>query len=54
MSETNKTFLYDVKVINKEGKVLRRYSEKTAKEIEKLKTELSNDESVKYMPVGYR
>jgi hypothetical protein len=51
-TDGNKIYLYNLKVINKKGEILKRFNELTAKEIEQLKRTLNPDESVRYMPIG--
>ena len=52
--EGNKIYLYNVRVINKNGDIVRRYIEQTSKEIEEIKKTLEPDEKVRYMPVAFR
>ena len=53
-STSEKTYIYYVKVFDKNKNLLNTYPELTSKDIEKLKKTFKDGESIKYMPIGVK
>ena len=53
-STSEKTYIYYVKVFDKNKNLLNTYHELTSNDIEKLKKTFKDGESTKYMPIGVK
>lgn len=51
---SEKTYIYYVKVFDKNKNLLNTYPELTSKDIDKLKKTFKDSESIKYMPIGVK
>lgn len=53
-SSSEKTYMYIVKIFDKNNNLLTIHPELTSKEIEKLKKTFKDGEYVRYMPIGVK